>query len=369
VRHETNFPRILLVTDSLNVGGVEKVVIHLANSLTQIGYQIGIAAEPGGDLWSEVDSRVTCHHAPLSSRSAERIRWINWIRRVIHSEGYSIVHAHQRGVALLSGLATLGTKVPVVEHVHNIFLPVTRRRISFRGDWLIACGPAVERMLIENYHRPAARISLIPNSVPDIGYGLDLSLPVSTNPGLPRIIALARLSAQKDPTRFVRVIDELNRDKETVSAVWVGSGELRDEAEALQKNLGVRGLQFTGESMNIRGQLIQSDLMLMTSLWEGLPLSLLEAMSLGRGAIVSDVGSCRDAVEDGFNGAVYDPDASPSVIADLVRTSLRGDTLERWGRNSRTRYETEFKPELMVNRVERVYESVLKGFRASNYSG
>lgn len=351
--------RILLLTDNLKVGGVQTVVAQLANAYSSRGYDVGVAAEAGGDIWSRLPAAVSRHIAPNHKGTSGTIRRVLWLAALLRRERYDIVHAHQRGAALAARVAAAFTHVAVVEHVHNVFLPVTARVTSFRGHRLIACGPAIERMLVQDYKRPAHRIDVVPNGVPDTAGTSGLELPAARGT-VPHLVAIGRLVEQKDPLRFVRTIHALNRDAVTVTATWVGGGELLQAATTLRDELGLSTLEFVGETADTQKYIFGADLLLMTSRWEGLPLVLLEAMALGRGAIVPDAGSCSYAVADGVNGRVYPVDAQPEEIAAVLRDSLDASVLAKWGRASRERYRRSFSSERMAEEIEAVYKKALQ---------
>ena len=212
--------RVLLLTDSLDVGGLERVVVTLAGELSGRGHEVTVAAEPGGALWDELPDDVTRAVAPSRRTVTDRLRHARWLARLVRRGRFDVVHAHQRGVALLARLARTGTRTRVVEHVHNVFLARgVEKALSFRGDHLVACGTAIARMLTADFGRPAARTTTVPNAVPDRGAGLDLVLP-SSRGVRPTVLAVGRVSAQKDPHRFVDVVAALNAgDRQRVDAV------------------------------------------------------------------------------------------------------------------------------------------------------
>ncbi|WP_029430304.1 glycosyltransferase [Blastococcus sp. URHD0036] len=351
--------RILHLTDSLGVGGLERVVVTLAGQLATRGHDVTVAAEPGGALWAELPDGVTRTLAPLRRGATDRLRHALWLVRVVRSGEFDVVHAHQRGVALLARLARTGLRTRVVEHVHNVF-PATAaaRLVSFRGDVLVACGDAVAAMLVRDFGRSSARVTTVPNAVPDTGSGRDRTLPVTTG-RRPTVLAVGRLSPQKDPLRFIDAVAELNHGMQAVDAIWIGEGELLEECRRQVRERDVPGLRFPGPSDDVPGRLAEADLVLLTSRWEGLPLVLLEAAAMGRAAVVPDVGGCGEAVEDGVTGLVYDVDADAATIAATVGKVLDPDTLTGMGASARTRYLGRYILGVHVDRVEEVYRRVL----------
>lgn len=350
--------RVMMLTDSLDVGGLERVVVMLGTELAARGHQVTVVAEPGGALWDDLPVDVRREPAPMQRTLVERARYVRWLARRIRSGEFDVVHAHQRGVALVARLARVGTAVRVVEHVHNVFAPDRTRWLSFRGDRLIACGEAIGEMLVEDFHRPPARITAIPNAVADLGATEDLTLP-STSGVPPTLLTIARTSPQKDPERFIDLIAELNAHGTRVHGVWVGDGDLLQHCRDEVARRGVAGLSFVGAHADVLPFLRQADVVLLTSRWEGLPLVLLEAASMGRPLVAPRVGSCAEVVEHGTNGMLFDVDAEPSEIAALVEKILDPGELTRMGAASRDKYLRGFTVDGYVDRVEEVYRRAL----------
>jgi glycosyltransferase involved in cell wall biosynthesis len=352
--------RVLQLTDSLNPGGLERVVVDLATLLTGRGEEVGVAAEAGGGFWSELPPEVRRFHAPPKGGLLATIRYLRWLRRLLTQGRWHVVHAHQRKVALLARLAVAGTGVRVVEHVHNLFdEPVGFRRLSsFRGHELIACGSAVRDMLVNDFRRPAHRVTLVTNAVSDLGAGLDLTLP-STAGSVPKIIGIGRTVPQKDPGRFVDAMRIVNSDGVRVHAEWVGDGEMFESLRERLAREPVPGLELSGATRHVAEKIRSADLLLITSRWEGLPLAALECAALGRGIVAPDVGSIRDVVRPGRNGHLYPVDATPAEIADVLARSLDPALLADWGRGSRSVHDEGANQEAMLLRVLRVYQRAL----------
>ena len=140
----------------------------------------------------------------------------------------------------------------------------------------------------------------------------------------------------------------------------VGEGPLRPEleAEVARRGLGgrVRLLGVGGES----AELVKAcDLFVLSSVREGLPVSILEAMRAGRAVVATDVGGTGEAVEDGATGRLVparDPGALAAALEDLLGNPER---LERFGVEARRRWEQRFTAERMVSETERLYRSEL----------
>lgn len=347
---------VLLVTDALEPGGLERVVVDLAAGLAADGRAVGVHAALGGAFWNELPPTVTRHPSPGTPT-------VRSIRRLLGTGGYDVLHAHQRKVALRANAAAAGLGVPVVEHVHNVF-PTTPlgRLLSFRSPLLVACGSAVQAMLEDDFRRSPDRIRLVPNGVRDLAGGPVPALPSAVWPGTLRLVGVGRLTEQKDPLRFVRLIAALRPLLEgtDLRAVWVGGGPLLATVEQEVERLGLTDVvALVGQQRDVHRYLGDADALLLTSRWEGLPLVALEALAMGRGLLLPDVGSCADAVGAGAVGQLYDPTLPDELLAAEFADLLTPERLLDWSVAARLRFEARFTFARVLEQVAAAYDDAL----------
>jgi len=140
----------------------------------------------------------------------------------------------------------------------------------------------------------------------------------------------------------------------------VGDGPLRQPLEEKTKALGLNGtVRFLGAVPNASSLLPHFDIVVLPSLWEGMSNSLLEAMAAGKPVVATDVGGSSEVVIDGKPGFLVPPKA-PEALAGAVLHLLTDPELARdLGKAGRIRVEAEFTPEIMVARLEELYDSLL----------
>ena len=142
------------------------------------------------------------------------------------------------------------------------------------------------------------------------------------------LMFLGRLAPIKNLSALLQAIKLLRDQGQDVTLAVVGDGELRADLEAEAESLDIAGLvTFAGMQTNTRDWLAASRIFVLSSLSEGLSLSLMEALSSALPAIVPDVGDLADLVKDGYNGRLL-ADCSPEQIAEAVRALLAEDTYE-----------------------------------------
>jgi glycosyltransferase involved in cell wall biosynthesis len=346
---------ILHVTDDLSVGGSQLVLTQLANSQVASGHHVAVAAG-SGELWSELSAGITRYEH--SGGRLRRSQLIPHIRRLLLARPWDIVHTHQRGVSTAVWLTRHGHSLRHVEHVHNVFSRRSWDHVSFRGDALIACGSAVARMLVEDYGRAPSRVHTIPNGIQD--HGVRRS---SRNSGPLRIVNIARVDEVKDPVRFIRTVDAVWRGGQDVRATWIGDGNLLGSCRRLVDESGLSGVvDFPGGRRPAVNALAEADVVFLTSLHEGLPLSVIEAGAAACAVVAPDVGSLTDVIEHGHNGWLYRPSAPPEEIAILFRdVGTRPEELDKAGMHAREVYERAFEFSRVSAQVEDVYSRLFNG--------
>jgi glycosyltransferase involved in cell wall biosynthesis len=230
-----------------------------------------------------------------------------------------------------------------------------RSRRAYRDlDRLIALTPEIVRSLTESGFEEA-RISLRPNSVPDPG--------PATPPGR-GVTFVGRLSREKGilalAEAWARVPDG------TLGPLRiVGSGPDGDAVRRVAD--GRSDVQVLGQldTAGVRDAIAASAIVVVPSLWpEAFPLVLLEAMSAGRGLLVTDQGGLPTIVTEEI-GRVVRPDVS-SIAAGLRALAGDADLVARLGRAARTRYEERYHPEIALARLAEIYAEVIASHRAAS---
>ncbi len=167
---------------------------------------------------------------------------------------------------------------------------------------------------------------------------------------------MARLDKQKDHASLL----EAARLVPDAVFVLVGDGPLREELEDRATRLGVEErVLFLGWREDIPEVLACADLFVLPSLYEGLPLALLEAMAAGLPIVATAIGGTSEAVVDGVTGLLVPP-GEPRSLAAAIRRALDDEGLaRRLGAASRERVRREFSAAAMARRTVSIYEECL----------
>jgi glycosyltransferase involved in cell wall biosynthesis len=181
----------------------------------------------------------------------------------------------------------------------------------------------------------------------------------------PIVLCVARLDAQKGHTYLLAAI----RNVPNAIFVLVGDGSERASLEAQAAHLCVRDrVIFLGHRDDVAELLATCDLLVLPSLYEGLPLSVLEAMAAGKPVVATSVGGTPEAVLDGETGFLV-PSRDPTALVRAIQRLLTDACLRRkMGMAGRRRVQRNFSPTQMVAGVTQIYEKLLDGQASSRSS-
>jgi glycosyltransferase involved in cell wall biosynthesis len=218
----------------------------------------------------------------------------------------------------------------------------------------IAVSQEVAQRLIRKLHWPTQKIQVIHNCVSPVSEYKAQS-PIERT-GRPIVLTVARLDEQKGH----RYLLEAAAQVPEAQFVLAGDGPLRASLEAQARSLGVEErVKFLGYRTDIADLLAGCDVFVLPSLYEGLPLSILEAMSAGKPVIATHIGGTDEAVIAGETGLLVPP-ANPTALATAIRSVLTDRPLaQRLASAGRARVEQEFSAAKMVQQVIAVYDELL----------
>jgi len=278
-----------------------------------------------------------------------------------------IVHAHSTKAGLVGRFAAKLAGLPVVFTAHGWAFTEgiaerSRRLAAFLEKRAARLSDAI--ICVSEYDRQLALrlgvgneslITRIHNGVPEVR--LD-QRSIGSGTGPVRVVCVARLDAPKEHVLLLEAMATI--DKVPWVLELIGDGPLTAVVQQRARDLGVADrVEFSGLCNDVPSRLALADVFVLASAWEGLPLSILEAMRAGLPVVASHVGGVAESVVDGVTGFLV-PKGDKAVLADrLVR--LLGDAAlrQQMGLAGRVVYEREFAFEVMYQRTQQVYQDVL----------
>lgn len=364
---------VLHLIDGLTFGGAETLLRDLAVGLEKRGYRITVGYSTPGPFVEELAGRgVKLIHL----RRFALIDPLFMFRmfRLMQHDPPQIVHTHLFKSDFHGRLAARLAGVPVVvSTLHNndswarywILGHVYGATAHF-ADRLIAVSPEVRE-----YHIRKTGVS--PDKIIVIENGVDVSTfsghdedarSIRTEFGIPDEAVLfgiiGRLKPQKDLPTFLRAAAEILRQRPDARFLVVGDGPLKDELESMAKQLNLlSSLVFTGMRKDVPAIMKAIDVLVLSSLWEGLPVILLEAMASARPVVSTAVDGVKGVAVPDETALLVEP-GSPEELAEAC-LRLAGDLnlRERMGRAGLKRVTEFYSMEAMTDRISGLYEELL----------
>jgi glycosyltransferase involved in cell wall biosynthesis len=349
--------RIVHVTRCLDVGGQERLLVEFARWADRARFDLHFVSLTGhgvvADTLESLGWPVTTLEEPEGLRPGLVLRLAKSLRRL----AADVVHTHDDKPLVYGAGAARLARVPCVIHTrHYARLPQnTARQIA-----LVNAAARLTRHVICVSHdsaRAAIAQGIPARKVSTIWNGIDLTRFSYTGPDSNGSVAtVARLSPEKDIATLLRATAEVVRQEPSFRINIAGAGPCRAELETLVEALGLREhVRLLGEVADIAGLLGRSRFFVLSSVTEGISLTLLEAMARGLAVVATNVGGNPEVVTNDETGLLVPPQ-DPQVLARSMLGLWRDpERARRLGRLGRQRVEESFDARRMVARYEDLY--------------
>lgn len=369
--------RVLHFLNSPEVpGGAEEHVFSLLAGLPPDRFQVTLVCPPlAYPLFKRLEAdhlRVACLHLhKFSQFSAMR-----QLASILWREKIEIAHAHQFGATLFLAPIARVCRVPrVVETVHvreawrrgwlkRSFL--IDRLVYILVDRLIAVSKAISTFLIEDKHCHPSKIALIYNGrdlnhYRAAGGGDAVRREFGVAPSDLLLVHVGRMSPQKGHAVLFKALPAVVQKFPQTKVLLVGEGDLSESLQNIVKRMELENrVVFAGFRSDIPRFLEAADLVVLPSLFEGLPLIAIEAAGVSRAMVATAVDGTPEIVLDGQTGLLAPPDDSDR-LADAIVKLLGDEPLRRqMGIAARRHAEEFFTIKQQVDRTVELYESLVK---------
>jgi len=366
-----NPPLVVQVIPTLGGGGAEREVARVAPVLKASGeFDVVVCCLMGrggfADSVEEAGVEVVVLHEHKILPPA--LAWD--LMRFLRDRKPQIVHSHLvRWAPAVAKLARLPVAI-MSEHGWSpkrgpLGVLFDRANIHF-ADRVVAVSEATRQIRIGKWRTPASKLVTIPNAVDIDG----MPLPVNAEAkkqclGIPQHVpvvgTIGRLVLIKGHEHFVAAAAELHRSNPSCHFLVVGDGPCRGSLEEQAKALGLSSrMHFLGFREDAREIIQILDVVCLSSLSEGTPITILEAMACAKPAVVTSVGGCPEVVVDGKTGFVVPP-RDPGKLAQALLKLVQDPALARaMGEAGCRRVRMEYSVEVNLRRLTDLYRGALR---------
>jgi glycosyltransferase involved in cell wall biosynthesis len=372
---------ILYIITKLELGGAQKQLLSLICRLNKDRYRVFLFTAKEGLLFNQASAIDGLKIKP----SFFLERPLNFIKDFlalvelyffIRKNNIDIVHTHSSKAGILGRLAAKLARVKIIVHtVHgwsfNDFQPAFAKGIFVSLERL--CAGISDKLIVVSHRDLEAGLASgigIPGKYALVRYGIDYPDFQTSNKDLREELgivsnelvvgSIACLKPQKSPLDFIQTAALVNHACPGVKFILAGDGILRRETEALIYKLKLeKQVILLGWRRDIPKFLHSIDIFVLASLWEGLPISVLEAMAAGLPVVVTDTGGVREIISHGNTGflvAPHDVSAMAEKIISLLKDAMQRTAMGKRGRDS---LGCAFSTEKMAAGVTSLYEALL----------
>lgn len=365
--------RVAYVIGELTKGGAEYQLHELLRHLDRGRFEPRVFALAAGGWWTGAIRALGVPVEEIPRRGSADVGRLWRLRASLRSFAPHVLHTLLWPGNSYGRLAAMGLGIPVIVAAERVMVRYRRWQVLLEralgrvtDAYLVNCE-AIASWLVEHERLAPGKIHVIPN-------GIDLdSLPAFSldrraareaagfDPHRRLIAHAGRLEPQKDFPTYLRAAAMVAAEMPDVDFLVIGEGGQRAELEALAKRLGLGArVRFTGLRHDVPRLLGGVDALALTSIFEGFPNVVLEAMAAGAVAVATDVGGCRELVASGETGFLV-PARAPAAVAASVLRVLRDPALaRRLATAARRRVESSYGVEVMAERTGAAYLDLLR---------
>jgi len=376
-KFSNNKIRVLYVIENRSFGGGERGFGQLASRLSSNRFQPFVAAHQGGKLEGIVQ-RAGVPFFPLDMSRKVNFRTIGHLSRVISDNGIHIVHSMGARADFFARMACRGkpstalvcTVAMLIEGFDVGFIRKSVYKLADRYSaryvtQYIAVSKALKDRLVTKRGISADKISVIYNGVELDQYDPKLCSPEEARLSLgikdndPIVGTIGRLVYQKGFSYFLEAARYVYTENKQVRFVIVGHGPEEAKLKHLAKSLGISPrCSFVGLRLDIANLLSAFDVFVLSSVLEGLPRVVIEAMAMKRPIVATDINGVREQLRHNETGLLVnptDPEALAQAILDILDDQQRA---ERLGREARKHAKRIFDLRHTLANVEMLYEKI-----------
>ena len=373
--------KIAVIITKLELGGAQKVAISICEKLDKTKFEPFLICGCGGILDEETNNKIKVFFVKDLVRQINPLKDIKAlysIYKIIKKEKPLIVHTHSSKAGILGRFAAKLCKVNNIVHtIHGFGFNDTQN--FFKKNLYV---------FLEKVCAKFSKV-LIPVSTENIKKGLKYKIAIKEKyryiklgidienfknfKGIPSlkqelnllssdilVTTIGPFKPQKNLPDFIKIANNISKKHTNFKFVIVGDGVLRESFEKMIKEFNIeKNIFLLGWRRDISNILNSSDVFVMTSLWEGLPISTIEALSCGLVTIVNDVDGQREIVKDGINGFLIKPYDIKSAEEKILMLCNDNKLKDRLSQNARNSIDETFSINYIIKEHEKLYISIL----------
>lgn len=355
--------KILHISRTMGQGGAEKVVYQLCKDKKNADM---IVASTGGIYEEELKKQNVKHYIipDIDKKNPLLIiKTLLILNKIVRKEKIDIIHSHHRMAAFYSKIISLfNKKVKRVYTAHNIFYNKKKLlKFALKGSRVIAVGDGVKNNLT-NYFEITETVETIYNSIEKKSKLNTPNDAVFKNKDKKKIFigTIGRITEQKGMDVFIKAMSPLINENKNIYGFIIGDGEDKEKLKLLTTELNIEdNIIFLGYRKDVFDVGNQMDFIVLSSRWEGFPLTPIEMFSIGKTIIASNIDGNNEIIVDNYNGLLFEKDNVNELskkIKNLINEKNKKTELEK---NALKSYNEKFSYKVFIDKYFSIYSSLM----------
>jgi glycosyltransferase involved in cell wall biosynthesis len=360
--------KIMQITHDLGLGGLQQVVLNLCKTINREIFDVSILCLRKEGVFRNIAEEMGVKVFTLEQN--ERIDYFlfNKVAKVLKDQKIQIIHTHNTQPLIDGGIGALFSGVKTIIHTDHARRFPDKRRYMF-AEWfmshfvykIVGVSTHTSSDLIKYEKISPKKIITIPNAIDGSKFSISIDKKqkremLGINNNGPIIGVGVRLSEQKGLIYLLKAIAKLKKDISNLNLIIAGEGPLEPSLKIEAKNYGItENVHFVGLRHDMNELLNLFDIYVLPSLWEGLPMVLLEAMAAGCPIIATDVGGVNNAVKNDYNGILVKSGDSNALYFKIKEMLADEKKRDRYSKNGKILFDKYFSIRTMTEKYEKLY--------------
>jgi glycosyltransferase involved in cell wall biosynthesis len=360
--------RLMHVIEDLGVGGLERVVVTICRTIDRDRFEPCVLVLRGSGVLAPELAQLGVEVIDIGGAPGKGDYFaFRKVAREARKRRIDLFHSHNT-LPLFDAFAA-ARLTGARGHVHTdharhfpdkLRYMIAEHFASYFLDKIVAVSEDTKKNLVHYEKIAPSRITVIPNGIDSDRFtqpvdvaAKRLALGVS---GGPVIGLAARLTEQKGVIYLLQAVVRLREQYPGLQVLIAGAGDQEDSLKRAADELGIASaVRFLGVRMDMPELLRALDVFVMPSVWEGLPMALLEAFAARTSVVASDVGGVGKVIRHRENGSLVPARDPAALAAELAYVLARPDLRREYGESARRTFEESYSAEAMTRRYEAVY--------------
>lgn len=358
------------------IGGGESHLLSLIDNLNKDQFEPVVLSFTDGPMVERLTELGIKTHVIHSKKPFDITIWKK-VKKFIEENNIELVHAH--GSRAISNVfwASKELKLPLVYTIHgwsfhddqNFFVKQIRlfgeKLLTGKSDINISVSTSNQKTgkaLIASFRSIVILNGIDQNRFDPLLPFKNIRAELGISKDVTLVLFIARFIHQKQPLKLINAFAKAAKENNNLKLLMVGDGEQKKVALNLVHELEILDkVTFLPFRKDVPDVLAAADIFVLPSLWEGLPIGLLEAMSMGKAIIATNVDGTSEVLKTGSNGLLIQLENLESDLAAAI-LKLAGDKNLRWqlGNQARATIQDQYNASNMTRQIEEVYLSLVK---------